>query len=129
MLAALVVNPDVSAACRVAGVGHSTAYRWLREPAFRDALARERETVFSDTLAAVKVHVTRAVSELAKLLKAKDARLRRLACNDILGVALKVRELQDIEARLAALEAAMERRGNGDEHGETAEVGTPGQRV
>lgn len=111
LLAAFVVNPDVQAACKAAGIGRTTAYRWLREPAFRDALGRERDAVLTEALSAVKAHVTRAVSELAKLLKAKDDRLRRLACNDILGHALKVRELEDIEARLAALERALEERG------------------
>lgn len=111
LLAALVTNPDVQAACKTAGVGRTTAYRWLRDPAFRDALARERGALLTDALSAVKAHVTLAVSQLAKLLRSKDDRLRRMACNDILGHALKVRELEEIEERLAALEAALEERG------------------
>ncbi len=54
----------------------------------------------------VKTHATRAMAELVKLLGSDDDRLRRLICNDILGHALRVRELEDFERRLAALEKA-----------------------
>ena len=85
----------------------STAHRWLRQQAFRDELARQRDAVFSEALDAVKTHATRAMAELARLLCSKDDRLRRFICNDILGHALRVRELDDIARRLAALEKAV----------------------
>ena len=44
------------------------------------------------------------MSELAGLMSTEDDRLRRLICNDILGHALRVRELEDFERRLVALE-------------------------
>ena len=47
------------------------------------------------------------------MLGVKDDRLRRLICNDILGHALRVRELEDIERRLTALEKADKKNGNG----------------
>ena len=111
LLAALVCNPDIQAASKTAGVGRTTAHRWLREPAFQEELTRQRDAVFSESLAAVKTHATRAVSELAGLLSSEDDRLRRQVCNDILAHAMRVRELEDIERRLAALEKAMEEKG------------------
>ena len=107
LLAALVRDPDIQSACKIAGVTRVTAYRWSREPAFAAALDRQRNAVLTEALAAVKTHATRAVTELAALLTAKDHRLRRLVCNDILAHALRVRELEDIERRLAVLEKAM----------------------
>ena len=53
----------------------------------------------------------RPLTELAGLLSVKDERLRRQVCNDILDRAMKVRELQDFENRLLALEKAMEDKG------------------
>ena len=108
LLALLVGNPDVQAASKIAGVSRSPAHCWLNQPAFQKELARQRDAVLSEALDSVKTHAARAVRELAGLLSAADERLRRLVCNDVLGHALKVRELEDIERRLAALERAME---------------------
>ena len=69
--------------------------------------------MLSEALASVKTHATRAVAELAALLTAKDDRLRRLVCNDLLAHAMKVRELEDIERRLDALEKALAKKEKG----------------
>jgi hypothetical protein len=106
LLEALLVEPDVQTASKTAGVGRSTAHRWLKDAAFQNQLAQQRDTVFSESMATVKAHAVRALSELAKLLTSEDERLRRQVCNDILGHALKVREMMDFENRLAALEKA-----------------------
>lgn len=111
LLSVLVADPDIQAAARAAGVGRTTAHRWLRQPAFRDELARQRDAVLSEALGSVKAHATRAVAELMKLLNTGDERLRRQICNDILGHALRVRELEDIERRLAILEKALANNG------------------
>jgi hypothetical protein len=106
LLTALVGDSNIQAASKAAGVARSTAYLWLSEPAFKDELARQRDAVLSLALDSVKTHATRAVTELARLLDAQDDRLRRLICNDILGRALKIRELDDLERRIVALEKA-----------------------
>jgi hypothetical protein len=104
LLVALVANPDIQTACKTTGIGRSTAHRWLKMPAFRVELGHQRDSVLSETMDSVKTHAIRAMSELAKMLDTEDDRLRRLICNDILGHALKIRELEDIERRLVALE-------------------------
>lgn len=111
LISALVVDPDVLAACKVAGVGRSTAHRWLRDPAFRAELARQRDAVLVEALDSVKTHAARAMTELAGLLQSKDDRLRRMICNDLLNHAMRVRELEDIERRLVALEKAVKHNG------------------
>lgn len=112
LLAALAADPDVQTACATTGVTRSTAYRWQNEPAFKEELARQREAALSAALESVKTQATRAASELAGLLNVKDDRLRRLVCNDILAHAMKVRELEDFERRLEALETALTRKKN-----------------
>jgi len=106
LLDALVADPDISAACKAAGIVRATAYRWLKEPSFRDELARQRDVVMVEALDGVKPLAAQAMSELARLLKSKDDRLRRMICNDLLSHAIRVRELEDIERRLVALEKA-----------------------
>lgn len=39
LVAALAIDDDVQAACAAAGVGHTTAYRWLKDLEARSALA------------------------------------------------------------------------------------------
>ena len=107
LLVALVGNQDMQVACDAAGISRATAYRWVKEPEFQAELKRLRDEVLSEALAKMKTHVTRAVTELASLVDAEDERVRRLACNDILHHALKVRELEDLEQRLVALEKGL----------------------
>jgi len=107
LLVALVSDPEVQAACTVAGVSRMTAYRWLKQPAFQDELKRRRDAVLSEALERIKTEATRAAAELARLLSVDDPRLRRMVCNDILDRAMKVRELEDFENRLVAQEKSM----------------------
>ena len=118
LLVALVANPDIQTACKTTGIGRSTAHRWLKMPAFRIELARQRDSVLSETMDSVKTHAIRAMSELAKMLNTEDDRLRRLICNDILGHALRVRELEDFERRLVALEWTIKNNENGKQERE-----------
>jgi hypothetical protein len=118
LVAALAADDDVQAACTAAGVGRTTAYRWFKEPAFQEALARQRDLAFSAALDSLKSKASRAVAELEKLLNVPDDRLRRLVCNDILIYAWRVRELEDFERRLSALEKKAEARGRRTEDGE-----------
>jgi hypothetical protein len=108
LISALVVEPEIRAAARAAGVGRTTAHRWLHQPAFHDELARRRDAALSNALDSFKVYATQAVTTLASLLSTNDERLRRQICNDILGHTLKIRELEDIERRMACLEKAMQ---------------------
>ena len=115
LITALVANSDVQAACAAADVSRTTAYEWFKETAFQEALARQRDEVFSTALERLKATSARAVAELEKLLDAGDDRLRRQVCNDILGYAWKVRELVDFERRLSALEKATATQNKGGE--------------
>jgi hypothetical protein len=54
----------------------------------------------------VKTHAVTAVRQLAGLLGSADERLRRQVCKDIIEHALRVRELEDVEQRVTALEKA-----------------------
>jgi len=110
LVAALAADDDVQAACAATGVGRTTVYRWLKESAFQEALAVQREKAFTAALDSLKSKASRAVAELEKLLNVSDERLRRLVCNDILLYAWRVRELEDFERRLSALEKREEDR-------------------
>ncbi len=109
LVAALLTQPDIQSAAKTAGVGSTTAHRWLKQPAFQEALTHQRDELMRESLSSVKIHAGRAVRELSRLLDNPDARLRRMVCNDILQHVVRVHEMLDIDVRLLALEKEMAR--------------------
>ena len=106
---AVILNaPSMEAAARRAHVGRTTLYQWLREPAFRDELNCQQNEVFNDAFARVKSLVGNAINGLSELIEnAKSETVKRAACRDILDAALKVKELHELEGRLAAIEKTL----------------------
>ena len=107
LLIELVKTPDIQTAAKAAGVGRTTAYRWLEEPAFAEELAHLRNEVMKEALGSVKLLTTRAAEELHRLINTDNERLRRLVCKDILSYSIRVRNTEEIERRLASLEKQM----------------------
>ena len=107
LLSALVTSTDLQAACKCAEVSRSTAYLWLKQPAFHDELQRQRSAILREALANVKINATRAAAELVGLLDEDDPGLRRLVCRDILDRASRIYDMENIETRLAAMEKAL----------------------
>lgn len=103
---ALLATGEVSAAAREAKVSRDTLHRWLKQPAFIEAV-REAEARAIDDLARMLVRLGRtATATLAKAMtdpaapyptrvRAADAALSRL---------LQLRELATLEARVVELE-------------------------
>ena len=108
LVAALVFEHDIQTAAMSVGVSRVTAYRWMKEAAFTEELVRQRDAVLTASLESVKTSSARAAAALTALLDVQDERLRRLVCNDILTRAMKIRELDDFERRLTALEKRAE---------------------
>ena len=107
-IAAILDTANMEDAARRARVGRTTLYTWLREPAFRDELTRRQADIFDAALARLKCLVGDAVNGLGDLIGATSENVRRSACRDIVDIALKVREMRDIEDRLTQLERAVQ---------------------
>lgn len=104
LLIELVRDPDMQAACKRAGVGRTTAYRWLAQPDFAGELARRRSEAMTEALDSVKALTTKAAAVLAALLDSDNESIRRMVCRDVFRHAVKVRELEEIEQRIEQLE-------------------------
>ena len=104
----LLAGKDVTAACKAAGVGRTTAYRWMGQPAFQSALREADREVLTATSRRLARIGGKAVQVLLILMSDPEtppsARIR--AADAVLGKALQLRETVDIEERLSALEAA-----------------------
>lgn len=102
----LAVGHTVADACTRAGVGESTAYRWLREPDFRRRVAELRKQATSEATGVLATATRLASLTLAELLKAEQPGVRLQAARSVLEFAHKFCEVAELEERLLALESA-----------------------
>ena len=114
LLVALACGATVEAAARAAGVSESTAYRRLRDPAFCQRLQAARGDMVQRTSGMLTAAAGEAVKTLLALQKeAVPAPVRLGAARAILELGMKLRQVAELEQRLADLEEQLlgERRG------------------
>ena len=115
LLLALACGASVEQAARQCGLSERTVYRRLAESDFRQQLQRVRADFVQRTAGTMTAAATEAVRTLLELVKAPTAAAVRLgAAKAVLELGMKVREVSDLEERLAALE---ERQGGDPEPG------------
>jgi hypothetical protein len=112
---ALLSKRTQEEAAAAIGVTKRTLSRWLQMPEFRDAYRKARRDAFSQSSARLQQVSVAAASVLAKMMldQNQPAAVRVRAADRILERARQSLELEDIEARLSALERAAS--DNGDE--------------
>ena len=105
-IVALLSQRNVEEAARVAGIAPRTLYRWLKEPEFDAAYRAARRAAFSQSIARLQQGSSAAATTLLKLMldPATPPSTRARCSESVIGLASKAIELDDIEARLAALE-------------------------
>ena len=113
-ITALLTSKSVTEAATATGQGERTIYRWLSEPAFRQALsAAEGDLIDVATRRLLQLQGG-ALDTLEALLgdgADASAGVPLRAAQVVLEHLLKLREMRDIEQRLQALEAATAERG------------------
>ena len=105
LLAALAGGATHQEAATQAGVSERTAYRRLEDPAFRQQLAEARGALITRAVGRLARDCAAAAATLAALLKANSETARLGAARSILELAVKMRESEELEARVTALEA------------------------
>lgn len=112
-VAALVEHGEILAAADAADVSRSTLYQWLKTPAFMAALRdAEADALRSLTRSLVSLgkRATGVIAETMDDPKA-NASTRLRAADVVLTRLLQLRELVDLEERVAALEASVAAQG------------------
>jgi len=105
----ILENNSMEETAKKARVSRSTLYNWFNDNQFKARLEKERESVFEEGLMALKTATSKAAKTLIQLLDSKDRNTRRLAAKEIINVALKVVELQDIQERIEKIEEQLEK--------------------
>jgi hypothetical protein len=105
-IVSLLSQRNVEEAARIINLPARTLYRWLKEPEFNAAYREARRTAFSQSVARLQQMSAAAVSTLGKIMVDANAPAasRVRAAHSVLDHAAKALEIEDLEARLAALE-------------------------
>ena len=90
-----------------AGIGEVTAWRWLKDPTFQQAYQAARRQVVRQAIARMQQLCSKVVTRLEALIDdpTAPASSRVTAMKTVLEMSWKAIELEDLEARIAALEA------------------------
>jgi hypothetical protein len=114
---ALMAHQSVDDAARAINIAPRTLYRWLNELDFDNAYRAARRGSYKQGIARLQKNVSNAISLLFKVLgdpaTPPAVKLRGIEC--VLSYSTKSIEIEDIEARLAALEEeAKNKKGGSD---------------
>jgi hypothetical protein len=106
-IAALLAAPSISAAAQQIGVNETTVLRWLKEDGFQTAYRAARRQVVQHAIVQIQQATGEAVATLRCVMRDAEApaSARVSAAKAILETAVKAVELEDLEARISALEA------------------------
>ena len=103
---ALIAHDTVEDAAQATGVGRSTMYRYMKDPAFEAELNRAKRQLVNRAILKLQQTTGDAARALAEICRDQNApaSARVAAAKAILDSALKAIELEDIENRIATLE-------------------------
>ena len=110
LISALLTAPTLADAAHTAGIGEVTAWRWLKDATFQATYREARRQVVQQAIVQVQQATGEAVETLRQVMQAADApaSAKVSAAKTILETAVKAVELEDLEARIVALEAAQQ---------------------
>jgi hypothetical protein len=113
-IAALLTQRNLEEAAKSIDVSPKTLLRWLKVPEFAAAYRQARRDAFSQSIARLQQASSAAVSTLLKVMidpnSPSSSKVRAAEC--VMNHTIKAIEIEDIEARVAVLEASA---GNADQ--------------
>jgi DNA-binding MurR/RpiR family transcriptional regulator len=106
-VAALLAQPSIGEAAKAAGVGEKTLWRWLQKDGFQEAYRNARRRVVDHALSQVQAGMIEAVQTLRNVMNNRKtaASARVSAARAMIGFGFQAVEVEDLEKRIAALEA------------------------
>ncbi len=109
LVLALACGATAETAARQAGVSARTVYNRLQDPAFKHRLRGVQADILQRTAGALTAAATESVRTLLELQKPGMPPATRLgAARAVLEIGLKIREIVELETRIAALEEQLD---------------------
>ena len=106
-IACLLTASSIAEAAAQAGVNQRTLFRWLKDATFQAAYCTARRQVVQHAMGQVQQAANEAVTSLRTIMldDTAPASARVSAAKMVLDLGIKTVEIENLEARLAALEA------------------------
>jgi phage terminase small subunit len=106
LISALLTAPSLAAAAQQAGLSEVTAWRWLKDATFQAAYREARRAVVQQAIVQVQHATGTAVQTLVAVMQDNESpsSARVSAARSILEMAIRAVEIEDLEARITALE-------------------------
>jgi N12 class adenine-specific DNA methylase len=106
-IAALLTQRNIDEAAKAVRIAPNTLLKWMKLPEFQTAYREARRAAFSQSIARLQQGTSAAATTLIKLLVDPNtpASVRARVADSIFNHAAKAIEIEDIEARVSALEA------------------------
>lgn len=82
----------------------SKLYEWLKLPAFKTEVERQREQIIQESFGILAQGLTKAIETITGLLGDSDKRLKQLAAKDVIDYFIKHKELDELMKRIEAIE-------------------------
>ncbi|MFC1515618.1 hypothetical protein ACFL7E_02540 [Thermodesulfobacteriota bacterium] len=101
----IVASATLEEGRKRARIARSTLYEWLKIPAFQEELKRQRHTVSNQALEGIRGYITKSADTLFEIMvTTKNEKIKRDVANDLLGYGFKLKEYDEIIARLDLIE-------------------------
>ena len=112
-IAALLTHRNIEEAAKAASIAATTLLRWLKVPEFHESYRDARRAALGQSIARLQQGTSAAATTLLKTMIDADtpASVKVRAAEAILNHAAKAIEIEDIEARVTALEQAAQPNG------------------
>ena len=107
-IAALLTQRNIDEAAKAVGIATNTLLNWMKLPEFQAAYREARRAAFGQSIARLQQASSAAATTLMKIMLDANtpASTRLRAADSVLAHAAKAIEIEDIEARVRALEEA-----------------------
>jgi transposase-like protein len=113
-IVALLTQRNIDEAAKAVGIAPNTLLKWMKQPEFDAAYREARRAAFRQSVARLQQGASAAATTMLKTMidanTPASTRLRAAEC--VMNHATKAIEIEDIEARVAALEAGAGEKGN-----------------
>ncbi len=102
----VAASPTLSQAARSASVGRATLYRWLRDERFRQALDSLRSEAADFARSELQGLMLKGILVLSQAMDDSSPDIRLRAARATLSLALKAKDIKEIQQRLELIDEA-----------------------
>jgi len=105
----LLENKKMEEVAQKLGISTKTLYRWLKQDAFKQRFSEVRQELFNEALDSLKTLTKQAIDTLDDILRNGTKETSRVtASKTVLELALRLKEVEELEKRVEELEKIVE---------------------